>query len=287
MNKNCQKSRFEFIRITEKTPRSGVAFRRVVQSFLQQITTPERRFDSLIRINSNLQLTVPGTPKYCTRYTRVLYPVHLFFLAILLTTSVYADDQLPPISYPPAPGEEMFTALRKTSPFLRTLNVSETYALRAVATYQDIAYARVYNRETKKTITIEVGGEPKAGLELIRIMGPQDVSDLSGVAARISFAGEEAELKYDPEQLNPANRGGKGNGPPNGKSGKGGGDKKGPTSQEREKYHSLSEDGKNKLKAYIKATVQKYPKMPREERGNLIRGALQKLSDGRELEIPK
>ncbi|MDF1754329.1 MAG: hypothetical protein P1U89_16215 [Verrucomicrobiales bacterium] len=205
-------------------------------------------------------------------------------VSIWVTSVVWADEPQP-IQYPPHPDEKLFTALKSASPFLRTLNISETYALRAVATYEDMAYARVYNKETKQTITIEVGGEPQAGLNLIKIVEPGDASDLSGVAARISFAGEVAELKYSPEQLTPTSRGGSGSG--KGDRGRDGGERRGPSSKDREKYHSLSQDKQEKLKEYIKATMKKYPDMPREERGNLIRGALQKLADGREVEVPK
>lgn len=187
------------------------------------------------------------------------------------------------ISYPPVPDESLFSALKETSPFLRTLDISETYVLRAVATYQDIGYARVFNRETEQTITIELGGEPQAGIELVKIISPSAGGSLSGVSARISFAGEIAELKYSPEQLDPVRRSGPLKGGPKGRGPRG----KGPSSQDREKYMQLSEDRKQKLREYIKATVQKYPDMPREERGNLIRGAMQKLADGRDIEIPK
>lgn len=212
--------------------------------------------------------------------------VVLSLLCGLFASTLYADD-FDKIEYPPLPDEKLFTALKQTSPFLRTLNISETYVLRAVATYEELAYARVYNKETKQTVTIEIGGEPKSGLNLIKIVEPGSTGDLSRVAAQISFAGEVAELKYSPEQLTPTSRGGSGRGGPRGRSGGGDDRRKGPSSKEREKYMQLSEPNKEKLKAYIKATVTKYPDMPREERGNLIRGALQKLADGRDLDVPK
>ena len=204
----------------------------------------------------------------------------LFFA---LAPMIQADQK---ISYPPQPDEKLFAALKKASPFQRTLNISETYVLRAVAVYEDVAYARVFNRETKKTVTIEVGGEPEQGLELVKVVEPKK-GDLTAVTAQVSFAGEVAELKYEPEQLTPTQRrGSSGRGGPS-RDGRSDGDRRGPTSEERKKYHTLSDEKKKKLHEYIKATVKKYPNMPREERGNLIRGALQKLSDGRDLEIPK
>lgn len=214
---------------------------------------------------------------------RLTLPVVL--AAVLLCSVVPRGHCDEVISYPPVPDETLFSALRETSPFLRTLDISETYVLRAVATFEDIGYARVFNRETEQTITIELGGEPQAGMELVKIISPPAGGSLSGVSARISFAGEIAELKYSPEQLDPVRRSGPSRGGPS--RGKGPPRGKGPSSQDREKYMQLSEDRKQKLREYIKATVQKYPDMPREERGNLIRGAMQKLADGRDIEIPK
>ncbi len=214
----------------------------------------------------------------------------LFFFLLACCTQVKADA---PFDYPPVPDEKLFTALKSTSPFLRTLNISETYSLRAVAIYEDLAFARVYNKSTKQTITIEVGGEPQAGLNLIKIIEPGDSSNLTEVAARISFAGEIAELKYSPEQLAPASRGGSsgsgrsgGGDRPRG-DGKDGDRKRGGSPEDRAKYEKLDDKKKEKLREYIKSTVSKYPDMPGEERGNLIRGALQKLSEGRDLDIPK
>lgn len=125
-----------------------------------------------------------------------------------------------------------------------------------------------------------MGGKPEGGLELVKIIEPSK-GDLTGVSARVSFAGEIAELKYEPEQLTPTQRKGAAGGS------RGDGERRGPSSEDRKKYTTLSDDKKKKLHEYIKTTMKKYPNMPREERGNLIRGALQKLSEGRDLEIPK
>jgi len=213
----------------------------------------------------------------------------LVFLFLAWFSTVKADA---PFDYPPVPDEKLFTALKSTSPFLRTLNISETYSLRAVAIYEDLAFARVYNKFTKQTITIEIGGEPQAGLNLIKIIEPGDSSNLTGVAAQISFAGEIAELKYAPEQITPSLRSpsstsGRSSGDRQKDGGKDGDRKRGGSPEDRAKYEALDDKKKEKLREYIKSTVSKYPDMPGEERGNLIRGALQKLSEGRDLEIPK
>ena len=93
---------------------------------------------------------------------------------------------------PEAPAESDFAALRKTSPFTRVLSLPGTYALRGVATINQIQVATLYNRETKKTIIVTPDGGNEAGISLVEVMPS---STLEGVAAKISFAGDEAELK--------------------------------------------------------------------------------------------
>ena len=93
---------------------------------------------------------------------------------------------------PEAPAESDFAALRKTSPFTRVLSLPGTYALRGVATINQIQVATLYNRETKKTIIVTPDGGNEAGISLVEVMPS---STLEGVAAKISFAGDEAEGK--------------------------------------------------------------------------------------------
>ncbi len=42
-----------------------------------------------------------------------------------------------------------------------------------------------------------------------------------------------------------------------------------------------------KFHEYIKQTMKKYPNVSREERGNMIRGALIRLTDGHDIEVPE
>ncbi len=191
-------------------------------------------------------------------------------------------DPLESLSEPVIPEARLFDALRTTSPFRRTLNISDTYVLRAVATFEDEAFARVYNRDTGQTVTIQAGGGNESGLFLVEVVEPGGEEGLSGVMAKVSFAGEVAELRYDPEQLAPPVPDRKAGG----KEGEGAKRQRGPTPEERERYNSLSPEVKERFHDYIRQTMKKYPDMSREERGNIIRGALQKLSEGREIELP-
>ncbi len=188
---------------------------------------------------------------------------------------------------PKGPVEDDFTALRETSPFKRVLSISETYALRAVASLEDIQVATLYNRETEKTLVLTRNGEKADGMELVEVVGAHMPSeDLSGVAAKISFAGEEVELKYEASQLSPAPKGRSRGSGGDRRDGDGDGERRGPSKEDIERYKALSEENRNKLRQYIGHIMKQYPNMPREERGNMIRGAVIRLSDGRNLDFP-
>ena len=177
--------------------------------------------------------------------------------------------------------QDDFSALRAASPFSRVLDIGETYALRGVASLDDIQIATLYNRETKKSILVMPEEANKEGMKLV---GVSSGWDLNGVKATISFAGEEVELKYDQSQISPTppQRPGPGKG-----DGRSNGQRKGPSKEDIERYKSLSEEKRNKLRQYIGHVMRSYPNMSREEKGNMIRGAMIRLSDGRDIDLPQ
>ena len=63
--------------------------------------------------------------------------------------------------------------------------------------------------------------------------------------------------------------------------------RKGPSKEDIDRYKSLSDEKRNKLRGYIGHVMKTYPNMSREERGNMIRGAMIRLSDGRDIEYPQ
>jgi len=205
-------------------------------------------------------------------------------LTLFWFCSVPAQETLPPGGIEPqAPSAIDFEALRKTSPFTRVLNLSETYALRGVARINGEQVATLYNRETKKTLVVTPDGKNEAGIALV---GVSRAPQLDAVTAKISFAGDEAELKYEMSQLYPEPKGG-----PGAPGGQGGsppeGERRGPSPQDIERYKALPEEKQAKLREYIGAVMKNYPNLSREERGNLIRGAMMRLTDGRDIEIPQ
>ncbi len=177
---------------------------------------------------------------------------------------------------PSAVATDDFSALRTGSPFLRVLDPSERYVLRAVASFDDIQIATLEDRSSKKTILVTPEKENKEGLKLVEIVSGED---LEGVLAKISFAGEEVEFKYDPSQIFPSGGGSnRGGSKPDDK-------RKGPSKEDINRYKSLSEEKRNKLRSYIGHVMKSYPNLSREEKGNMIRGAMIRLGDGRDLDF--
>lgn len=207
-------------------------------------------------------------------------------LALLSLTTARTEEvspSLPATIGPEAPSASDFEALRKTSPFTRVLSLSETYALRGVARINGEQVATLYNRETKKTLVVTPDGKNEAGIALV---GVSRAPQLDAVTAKISFAGDEAELKYETTQLYPQPKGGSGApGSPGGRPPEG--EQRGPSPQDIERYKALPEEKQAKLREYIGSVMKNYPNMSREERGNLIRGAMIRLTDGRDIEIPQ
>lgn len=180
--------------------------------------------------------------------------------------------------------EADFEMVKKSSPFLRTLNLSDTYLLRAVVSMGEESLATLYNRTTKETVVVSTGSESRNGM---RLMGVSKADDLGKVSVEVSVGGEVVALKYDEKSVTPVGKhlpasGGKAN------LGKDGKEKpKGPRPEEVKRYKDLSPEKREKFHQYIRQTMKKYPDISREEKGNMIRGALIRLSDGQDIEVDK
>lgn len=204
-----------------------------------------------------------------------------------------APETEPAPAFPGAPQAlpaDHFTALRSQSPFRRSLNLAETYVLKAVTRIGDSSVATIHNKDTKQTFTVTTAGEasPGTGAEMLKLVEVAGVTETGTTAVKIDVAGELAELKYSLEQITPPTKNPIGNGML-GKGGQGGGERdgqrRGPTPEEMDRYKKLSPENQEKLRGYIRNVMEKYPDMPREERGAMIRGALMRLSDGHDVNI--
>jgi hypothetical protein len=191
----------------------------------------------------------------------------------------------------PGPVESSdFEALKEASPFGRVLDPAEVYVLRGVASFDDIQMATVYNRQTKKTVIVTPEKKTDEGLQLVEVSQPPSAPEyaLTAVSARISFAGDEVELRYEESQISPQTRpggGGDGRGDGHGKGDDG--KRKGPSKEDIARYRALPQEKQQKLREYIGHVMRSYPNISREERGNMIRGAMIRLTDGRDLDVQK
>ncbi len=213
----------------------------------------------------------------------------LCFGSLLLVTSTRGQETVamvdPDLPKPLEAGH--FEVLMGNSPFLRVLNLTETYALRGIAEIDGVPVATLFNRETKKSVLVTAH---EANAEQMRLMEVSNSADdfLIGMSATIAVAGEEVELKFEPDRIAPKP---KNPGSSAGNHGSGGSDQKdgdrpkGPSKEDIARYQALPEEKKEKLREYIRQTMQRYPDMSREERGNLIRGAMTRLSDGGEIAV--
>tara|TARA_R110000850_G_scaffold6593_31_gene25529 strand:- start:2148 stop:2846 length:699 start_codon:yes stop_codon:yes gene_type:complete len=183
------------------------------------------------------------------------------------------------VSNPPsAPTDSDYSALRLSSPFSRVLNPADIFTLRGFAVLDELQVATLYNRETKKSLVVTPESANKEGIHLVQVVPG---NELEAVTATISFAGEEVELKYELEGLFPRPRASQGSSSRPGEP-----ERKGPSQQDVDRYKSLSEENRNKLRQYIGHVMKAYPNISRDERGNMIRGAMIRLTDGRGLEVP-
>lgn len=181
---------------------------------------------------------------------------------------------------PGAVVETDFTDLRAASPFRRVLDPSEKFVLRGVASLEDLVVATIQDRETEKTFVVT---PEEAGERGLRLLGVRPGRDLEGWTARLSFGEEEFELQYENDQLFPDASG-------SAQGGDGGGRsrdrRRGPSKEDIERFRSLSEENRSRLRQYVGQVMRSYPELSREEKGNMIRGAMMRLRDGRDIDMP-
>lgn len=173
-----------------------------------------------------------------------------------------------------------FTQFLSHSPFLRTLNLEETYALRGIAEIDGVQVATLYNRHTKKSLLVTAN---QMNAERMQLKEVSEADFLNGVSATIAVADEEMNLKFEPERIAPGPKNPGGKGPSSSGSSS---EHRGPSQQDIDRYKALPPEKQEKLKEYIRQTMQRYPDMSREERGNMIRGAVTRLSDGGDISLP-
>ncbi|MEQ1840918.1 MAG: hypothetical protein ABL994_10945, partial [Verrucomicrobiales bacterium] len=123
---------------------------------------------------------------------------------LFLQAGVDAGESSPPPASPegtaPATDED-FTALKTSSPFLRSLDLSESLILTGIARIKGDVFATLLDRETRETHVVSPSANT-LGWRMVGIAGNQ--SDLGTVTAQISVAGGEVfSVRFDENQLKP------------------------------------------------------------------------------------
>lgn len=124
-------------------------------------------------------------------------------LALALSFASWMKAQEAPVTENgvlPAPvSEEDYNALKTSSPFLRSLDLSQTLRLTGVARIEGQLYATLVDRESKKTHLVSQAANPE-GWRMVAVGGDQ--ADLTTVTAEIAMAsGEVFAVRYDEQQL--------------------------------------------------------------------------------------
>lgn len=216
----------------------------------------------------------------------------LLILAPTLLLSSLVGQETPPDGVAPVDvASDDFQALKGQSPFLRSLNLSDSLVLTGFADVEGERVATLVNKETKQTYVVSSQTNSQ-GWKMVDLKTNED---LEKVSVKVAVDGGEvvtvryAELALKPGEAKPAP------GPstePNGGptaiiaaqrsrfGGPGGPDGRrfgGPPPEIREKMDKLSDEQREKLFNKMRELREKSPEMSWEERGKLFNDALDKM----------
>lgn len=212
--------------------------------------------------------------------------LRLFTLALLSPALAQESPPSPTDNVTPIGiATDDFTALRGQSPFLRSLNLSDSLVLTGFADVEGERVATILNKETKQTYVVSSQINSQ-GWKMVDLRAD---ADLQKVAAKVAVDGGEVvtvryasidlkngeakpapgpstETNGSPTAIMEANRGRFG-GPRMG----------GPPPEIREKMERLSDDQREKLFNKMRELREKSPDMSWEERGKVFSEALDKM----------
>ena len=182
----------------------------------------------------------------------------VFAFLLSLAVPCLAAGQERDSEFPEALDDSHFAALMNDSPFLRTLDPSETFRLRGLATIGGEQVATLFNQKTEKSMMVTVNGGNEWGLKLVDV---NESDDLTGVSVRLAMSGEEFELKYEAARVAPA--------PHEGKRHEVKRDSRGnvmPPQPLIDKYRSMTDDQRKKYMAWREVYYRKHPELERSEK---------------------
>ena len=218
---------------------------------------------------------------------KLLHPSLALVLAV--SSSLAAQDAVPPGDFlPEAVAPVDFTALKGQSPFLRSLNLSDSLILTGFADVEGERVATIMNKETKETYVVS----SQLNSQGWKMVDLKMDADLEKVAAKVAIEGGEvvtvryAEWLVKPGESKPAaGPSTETNGGPTaimasrrrGPGGPGGPGMGGPPPEMREKMEKLSEDQRQKLFDKMRELREKHPDMSWEDRGKAFSATMDEM----------
>lgn len=174
------------------------------------------------------------------------------------------------------------TPLIQNSPFIRSVSLTDSLVLTGLAYIDGKPVATIMNTETHQSYS--VSHEPNAlGWKLTEATATTDINRAS---AKVAIGGEVVTIRYNKDLMTPdALKKNRPKNPPNGPPpGDGGGDRfrrsegRGPSDEDRRRYESMSEAGKEKLRNFFRENMDKLRTAGTdEERRALVRSAFDKI----------
>ncbi len=207
------------------------------------------------------------------------------FPLLVLGITTHASAQEAVGSFlPTVVAEADFTALKGQSPFLRSVNLSDSLILTGIAMVNNEQVATLMNKETKETFVVSSQLNSQ-GWKMVDLKSDED---LEKVAAKVAIeGGEVVTVRYAEWQLKPGESkpgagpstesvpgvgGGehrRGFGPPGGHGG--------PSPEFREKMSQLSEEQREKMFNKVRELREKNPDMSREDMGREMSAMMDKM----------
>ncbi len=204
-------------------------------------------------------------------------------LAALAFEAASSGEEVAPGLPEPLTADD-FAPLKTSSPFLRSLDLSQSLKLTGVARIEGQLYATLVDRESKKTHLVTQAANPE-GWRMVAVAGNQ--ADLTTVTAEIAMAsGEVFAVRYDEQQLHPPESqpgalGGAQGGPQRGADGRpvysdfregisGDGFRGPPPPEMVAKLEKLDEKARDRLIQGIREYRDKNPDVSREDRQRLF-----------------
>ncbi len=205
--------------------------------------------------------------------------IYRFLILVFGLTLSFGAEETVEAYLPAGIAEEDFTALRGQSPFLRSVNLSDSLILTGIAMLDDEQVATLMNKETKETFVVS----SKLNSQGWKMVDLKSDEDLEKVAAKVAIdGGEVVTVRYGEWQIKPGESkpgagpstepgvpqgptmGGERRGFGDGHRGPPGG---GPSTEFREKMSQLSEEQRQKVFQKMMELREKHPDMSWEERG--------------------